>query len=235
MIKISNIKLSIYADEAVLREKVFKLLKLTKFYGSDESAKLPIRILKKSLDARSKPELFYVYSVAVECDKKIEDRVLGYTKLKNVSKYNEEKYNPIIDNEINIDNKRFEDADRESDVVVVGAGPAGLFCAYILALNGCKPLIIERGEDVRKRSETVERFFKEGILNTESNVQFGEGGAGTFSDGKLNTMVKDKSGRNQFVLDTFVSFGAKESIAYDAKPHVGTDELKKIVTNLRYE
>ena len=96
--------------------------------------------------------------------------------------------------------------------IVVDMGPAGLFCGYFLALNGYKPIIIERGKCVEDRTKAVELFWKTGKLNTESNVQFGEGGAGTFSEGKLNTMVKDKSGRNRAVLETFVKFGADKEI-----------------------
>ncbi len=236
MIKISNLKLDISAGEDELRRKVIKILRLSKFVSGEETAKFDIRILKKSLDARNKPELFYVYTVAVSLKKSQEEKILNVVKAQNVSEFTDEKYNPIINLKSEAVYCVGEDGlNDDSEVVIVGAGPAGLFCAYILALNGYRPHVVERGESVSQRSVTVQKFFEEGILNSESNVQFGEGGAGTFSDGKLNTMVKDRAGRNQFVLDTFVKLGAKESIAYDSKPHVGTDELKKIVVNLRNE
>ena len=117
--------------------------------------------------------------------------------------------------------------------VVVGSGPAGLFCAWILALAGCRPILLERGACVEERQRDVEEFWKSGILNPMSNVQFGEGGAGTFSDGKLNTLVKDTSGRNRFVLETFVRFGAPPEILYEQKPHIGTDILIRVVKNMR--
>ena len=117
--------------------------------------------------------------------------------------------------------------------VVCGSGPAGMFCAYFLSFAGYRPIIIERGEAVEKRAETVECFFAGKELNPESNVQFGEGGAGTFSDGKLNTMVKDTYGRIHKVLELFVRAGAPEEILYQNKPHIGTDRLRVVVANLR--
>ena len=119
--------------------------------------------------------------------------------------------------------------------VVIGAGPAGLFCAYLLAREGYRPLVFERGKKVGERTEDVLHFWKTGVLDPTSNVQFGEGGAGTFSDGKLNTLVKDPLGRNRFVLDTFVSFGAPEKITYENKPHIGTDILSKVIAAMREE
>lgn len=116
--------------------------------------------------------------------------------------------------------------------VIIGTGPAGLFCGYLLARHGYKPLLLERGNCVEKRLEDVERFWQEGILDPSSNVQFGEGGAGTFSDGKLNTLVKDKMGRNREVLRIFVEAGAPEQILYEAKPHIGTDILVSVVRSL---
>ena len=119
--------------------------------------------------------------------------------------------------------------------VVVGMGPAGLFCALLLARQGLRPLIIERGRPVEKRRLDTQRFFTKAQLDPDSNVQFGEGGAGTFSDGKLNTLVKDKSLRGRFVLEEFVKAGAPEDILYDAKPHVGTDRLQNVVRQMREE
>ena len=119
--------------------------------------------------------------------------------------------------------------------IVVGSGPAGLFCAYMLALHNYKPIVIERGQDVDKRIIDVETFWQTGILNPSSNVQFGEGGAGTFSDGKLNTLVKDPLNRHRKVFEIFVEAGAKEEILYENKPHIGTDLLIDIVKNIRYK
>lgn len=119
--------------------------------------------------------------------------------------------------------------------VVIGAGPAGLFCAYLLAREGYRPLVFERGKKVGGADRRCLHFWKTGVLDPASNVQFGEGGAGTFSDGKLNTLVKDPLGRNRFVLDTFVSFGAPEKITYENKPHIGTDILSKVIAAMREE
>ena len=117
--------------------------------------------------------------------------------------------------------------------VIVGAGPAGLFAAYQLTEAGYAPVILERGKPVEERKADVEHFWETGVLAPDSNVQFGEGGAGTFSDGKLNTGVKDPSGRNRFVLETFVKFGAPAEILYDHKPHIGTDILASVIANMR--
>ena len=121
------------------------------------------------------------------------------------------------------------------DIIIIGSGPAGLFCAYLLALEGYRPLVLERGACVEERKKDVDRFWETGVLDPSSNVQFGEGGAGTFSDGKLNTLVKDKTGRNRFVLETFVKFGADEDILYAHKPHIGTDVLIDVVSQMRQE
>ena len=119
--------------------------------------------------------------------------------------------------------------------VIIGAGPAGLFSALIFVENGIKPILIERGKRVEDRVKDVEEFINNRKFNPKSNIQFGEGGAGTFSDGKLNTLVKDKFGRNRFVLETFVEHGAPEEILYENKPHIGTDLLRNVVAGIREE
>ena len=134
----------------------------------------------------------------MENESKLKPKVFG----KDVSKVTKSAYSYKP-------SKTVEDSGK---TVVVGMGPAGLFCGYFLSINGYKPIIIERGKKVEDRLADVEKFWETGVLNTESNVQFGEGGAGTFSDGKLNTMVKDKLGRNKLVLETFVKFGVIFSI-----------------------
>lgn len=117
--------------------------------------------------------------------------------------------------------------------VIIGTGPAGLFCGYLLAKHGYRPVLLERGDDVDTRTKAVEAFWNGARLDTESNVQFGEGGAGTFSDGKLNTLVKDKNGRNREVLRIFAECGAPRDILYESKPHIGTDILRNVVVNMR--
>lgn len=119
--------------------------------------------------------------------------------------------------------------------MIIGSGPAGLFCGLMLARHGYAPILLERGEDVDTRTKKVEEFWGGGGLDPLSNVQFGEGGAGTFSDGKLNTLVKDPAGRNRLVMEIFSEFGADPAICYQQKPHLGTDVLSRIVRNIREE
>ena len=119
--------------------------------------------------------------------------------------------------------------------VIAGAGPAGLFCAYALMSEGFHPIVTERGKKVEERTADVQKFWETGVLDTASNVQFGEGGAGTFSDGKLNTLVKDTFGRGREVLSRFVEAGAPSEILYQQKPHLGTDQLVGIVQFMRHQ
>ena len=177
-------------------------------------------IIRQSLDARDKNEIFYVYEVDAKV--KNESKILS-RNIKDVFPPVSRKYEII----------EYGNMPLKKRPVIVGSGPAGLFAAYILAEHGYHPLVIERGEPVDQRIETVENFWKTGKLNENSNVQFGEGGAGTFSDGKLNTLVKDKMNRGRKVFETFVSCGAPKEIIYDYKPHIGTDILRNVVKNLR--
>ena len=171
-------------------------------------------IYKKSIDARNKDDVHYNYTIDIKTS----------IKIKNAKKV-----------EINITNLNNIEAKRQSSIrpVIVGSGPAGLFCALTLAYNGIKPIVIERGKKVEERKKDVEVFWKTGKLNPSSNAQFGEGGAGTFSDGKLNTGTHNPLCRN--VLEEFVKYGAPEQILYESKPHIGTDNLIKIVANMRNE
>ena len=171
------------------------------------------KILKKSIDARNKKDIFYNYTIDITTDKKI-------------------KYLKQIDNK-QVTLKTSVNRKSTASPVIVGAGPAGLFCALVLAYNGVKPIIIEQGKRVEEREKDVEEFRKKGKLKVNSNVQFGEGGAGTFSDGKLTTGTHNEYSRN--VLEQFVKFGAPEQIMYINKPHIGTDNLIKIVANIRNE
>ena len=216
MIRINQLKLQIPHTEEALEKKIQKTLHLKK------GDSFTYRIHRQSLDARRKPELFYVYTVDVTVSN--ENAVLKHCK-GNIQKV-EEKHYQIPSHGTEILNAR---------PVVIGSGPAGLFCAYLLALEGYRPLVLERGACVEERKKDVDRFWETGVLDTSSNVQFGEGGAGTFSDGKLNTLVKDKTGRNRFVLETFVKFGADKDILYANKPHIGTDVLIDVVSQMRQE
>ena len=217
MIRINKIKLPVNHSFEELENKVSKILRV------DKKRIIKIEIHKRSIDARKKPDLIYVYSVNAYVEN--EDKINPKTFNADVYKASKEKYEFKCMGEEKIDNSP----------VIIGMGPAGLFCAYLLALNGYKPIVLEQGQPVDKRHKDVEEFWKTGVLNPASNVQFGEGGAGTFSDGKLNTLVKDKFMRNQFVLETFHKFGASEKITYVNKPHIGTDILMKVVKNMREE
>lgn len=216
-IRIDQIKIKPESDcrESLIREAAERL-------HISEKDITDLRILKKSIDARKKPDVFLLYQVAVDvsCD---ESRLLKNRRIKNIFPYKENRYQL----------KRVVNVDQKNRPVIVGLGPAGLFAGLILSEAGLCPIIIERGKPASERREDVERFFKTGVLKPDSNVQFGEGGAGTFSDGKLNTGVHDKNGRNHFVLETFVRYGAPAEILYEAKPHIGTDRLIDVVSNIR--
>ncbi len=168
------------------------------------------RILKKAIDARKKNDVFYVYCVLAE----IKGKVAG------LCEYVREEYRFLGGKPLS------------KSPVIVGTGPCGLFAGLMLARSGCKPILIERGADVDSRRRAVENFWNTGELQ-KTNVQFGEGGAGTFSDGKLNSGINDV--RCQFILKTFAEFGAPEEITYTAKPHIGTDILVDVVKNIRCE
>ena len=208
MIKITNIKIRADLSDDELFEKIYKKYKINK---NDVTEK---RIIKKSIDARNKADIFYNYSVELECKNE--------NKIKNVQIVKKEEPFKIIVN-------------RKSSKrpVIIGAGPAGLFSALTLAQNGIKPIIIEQGKTVDERKKDVEEFQKTGKLNTLSNVQFGEGGAGTFSDGKLTSGIHNPLCK--IVLKEFYNFGAPEQILYINKPHIGTDNLINIIRNMRNE
>lgn len=217
MIRVRQIKIAVAKDnQETIKSKVCQKLKCPLQEVID------INIIKKSLDARFKPDLYYIYEVDVT--------------LKNQSTYlrNNSTTNDIIVSPIeNYQFPKIGDKKLNHVPIVVGSGPAGLFCAYLLAEHGFHPLIIERGEPVQDRIQSVEHFWKTGQLNPNSNVQFGEGGAGTFSDGKLNTLVKDKEYRMKKVFEIFVACGADPEILYTHNPHIGTDVLRQVVINLR--
>lgn len=172
-----------------------------------------IKILGKSIDARDKRQFYYEISIAVG----VPD---GFNNKKN--------FLPYIEN-INLPKKVKKLKDRP---IIIGFGPAGIFAALELIGYGIKPLIFERGKKIEERSNDIQKFIKEGKLNPQSNVQFGEGGAGSFSDGKLFSRIKNSDNLNK-VLDTFIKFGAPEEIGYINKPHLGTDVLCKVVRNIR--
>ncbi|GMO03287.1 FAD-dependent oxidoreductase [Lachnoanaerobaculum sp. JCM 36186] len=218
MLHINSLQLNVHHDENDLKKKLAKTIGC----NIDEIEEYEIR--KRSIDARKKPEISYSYSIDVSLLN--EAKYLKKNKALSIAKPVVYAYEDVEKHEISEESKR---------PVVVGFGPAGIFAALLLARYGLKPIVIERGGCVEDRTLSVNKFWSEGKLDTESNVSFGEGGAGTFSDGKLNTLVKDTFGRNKFVLSTLVEYGAPKEILYDNKPHIGTDLLTGIVRKIREE
>lgn len=209
MIRINNIKLPLDFNFSQLQAYCIK-----KFAISGKQLKSLV-LSGKSVDARKKSDVHFVVSVDIEAGN--EESILHKTK--NAVRIKKEAY-------------KIPAAEKMPErPVIAGFGPAGIFAALVLAESGAKPIILERGYDVDSRSKAVELFRKTGRLNTECNVQFGEGGAGTFSDGKLTTGIKDR--RIGYIFRRFVEFGAPDEILYMSKPHIGTDILRKVVKNLR--
>ncbi len=210
MIRIKNLKAPI-KEEVNLYELVSKKLNVNK----DKIKNITIH--KRSIDARSKDKFSYYFDLDVSIDN--ENKYIG----KDIIKPLDESYVLPKPGSLPLSTRP----------IVIGAGPAGLFCTYFLAKNGYKPILYERGERVEDRVKTVEDLWQNNNFSPSSNVQFGEGGAGTFSDGKLNTLVKDKENRMREVFKVFVECGAPQDIMYDNKPHIGTDVLREVIVNLR--
>ena len=213
MIRLREIAMPPEHNPAQLGFEAARLLKI------QNSKVRQVKIIRRSIDARKKPDVKVVYTIDVTVDGN-ENKILKQSGCKRaaiapISYYKIPKCKTIP----------------EKRPVVIGFGPGGMFAALVLALAGQRPIVLERGEDAQSRHAKVEKFWKTGELDPRSNVQFGEGGAGTFSDGKLNTGVNNP--RIGWILEKFVEFGAAEDIIYDAKPHVGTDVLLHVVQNLR--
>lgn len=217
MIMIKQLSLPVTHTNEELEAKILKTLRIKKEHL------LSYRIARQSLDARKKQDIHYSYLIEADTDadlsiaKKLHSGNICYLKRQDYQfpRSGSKKlcHKPVI----------------------AGSGPAGLFCAYMLAKSGYAPIILERGKTVENRQKDVQKFWKEHVFHPDSNVQFGEGGAGTFSDGKLNTLVKDGCGRSRKVLELFIAHGAPPEIAYAAKPHVGTDRLARIIPSIRQE
>ena len=216
MIRLRQIRVNI--DEDSIENIKRKCAKKLHILESDINN---IIIKEQSLDARKKPDLYFSYTVDISVNN--EKYLLDRYACNDISLTPIEKYQFNIDGDMKL----------TSRPIIVGTGPAGLFCGYILAENGYKPILIERGEKVEDRVKTIEDFWKNNELKKNSNVQFGEGGAGTFSDGKLVSQVKDSFYRKKKVFDTFIFCGADEKIDYVNKPHIGTDKLRDIIKNMR--
>lgn len=214
MIRINNISLPLDYSDKTIENKICKELKIKR------SSIIKFNLLKRSIDARRKSDIHFTATVEVELNQD-ENSILA--RCKNSKASITKPYNYVLPVSNNFPNSP----------IIVGFGPAGMFAGLILAQAGAKPIIIERGMDTDTRVKDVETFYKTGILNTSSNIQFGEGGAGTFSDGKLNTGINDI--RSRKVLIEFVKHGAPDEILYNAKPHIGTDYLRNVVKNIRKE
>ena len=214
MLRIRNIKVNV-KENCDLKTKAADILRCRQ-----EDIRT-FRIVRRSVDARKKDNVAYVYTCDVVLDRKKEEQILK-RKRPNIEKTENRVYRQPRLAEI-----------PEKRPVIAGFGPAGIFCSLLLARAGARPIVLERGSDAETRKKKVEEFRTAGKLDTECNVQFGEGGAGTFSDGKLTTGVNDT--RIPFVLRTFADHGAPDEITYDAKPHIGTDILTDVIVSIRKE
>ena len=254
LLRINNIKISPcekyrFNDKSLSKQVVTEIKnKLLKKLRISEDRLLSLKVIKQSIDARKKDDVKVIFSIDVQIKdeagylKRNQDRDIVFldkdsinrniTNPQNESMMDFNSESESLENQI-LSSCHSNNKNEINKIIVVGAGPAGLFCALKLAQAGLHPILIERGEDVEKRLKSVNDFWQGKPLDPSSNVQFGEGGAGTFSDGKLNTMVKDSGGRMSEVYRIFVEHGADENILYLNKPHIGTDRLKEIVKNIR--
>ncbi len=225
-IRIEELSLGINENEDALAKKIIAILNIK------ESDILEYSVVKKALDSRRKMNIIFVYSV----DVRIKNQKEFFSKLKNANKELKDK---IIRHKIRLQEayiykiKSLSKNKLKNRPVIVGSGPSGLFAALVMAKAGLQPILIERGKNVDERAKDVELFFTKGKLNTKSNIQFGEGGAGTFSDGKLYTLINDP--RKKFIFESFISAGAPSEIRTDAHPHIGTDRIREAVKNIREE
>ena len=207
---LNNLVLHLYENEEILKERIIKSLKINK------DINFSYKIIKKAIDARKKYDILFVYSCLIEID--------NY----------EIKNNPNIKKlDHSFEDIEFPRIKPNKRPIIVGFGPAGMFLGLSLARANAKPIILERGRKVEDRARDVELFKKNGIFSSLSNVCFGEGGAGTFSDGKLTTNINDP--RIRFILKEFISHGAPKEIYYDAHPHIGSDYLQVVCKNIREE
>ena len=224
MLRITNIKLPLDHSSSELQQEVIKKLELK------SSELIELSIFKRSYDARKKNSIFLIYSLDVKLTAESETRCLGKFSGKGFL-----KLSPNMQYKFVADSPAIFPQGKQQRPVIIGFGPCGILAALILAQMGLKPIVIERGQDVRQRTKDTWGLWRDRELNAESNVQFGEGGAGTFSDGKLYSQIKDPKFHGRKVLTEFVKAGAPEEILYVSKPHIGTFKLVKMVENIRAE
>ncbi len=213
MLRVAGIKITINQNEADLKKALLKKLNIS------EADLIDYRIYKESVDARKRDQLYFVYTIDVSI--KNEDKIIKSSRSKDITITPNMDYKYVHKGNDKLTNPP----------IIIGSGPAGLFAALILAEMGYCPIVLERGKDVEERAKDVNQFWTTGNFIKDSNVQFGEGGAGTFSDGKLTTQIKDPRCRK--VLEEFIEAGAPKEILYASKPHVGTDILQYVVKNIR--
>ena len=218
--RMHQVKIAAWESKSDLPKKILKKL------GNRDYILTNLEIVKESIDARDKNDIKLVYTVDFSVVTR--QRPKDYVKLPLNPRLHLEQAPEVV----------YREAEAGAEPllhrpVIIGFGPCGMFAALTLARRGYKPIVIERGAEVSQRVKDVEKFWTEGILNPESNVQFGEGGAGTFSDGKLTTGIKDP--RIRKVLEDFVRAGADPDILYKQRPHIGTDVLRTVVKNIREE
>ena len=214
-VRLTGIKVDVHKNQdKILRKQIITILHIK------PEELVAYELVKRSLDARKKDKVVFIYTLDVQV-KGSARKIVEHCKNRNVTLAEAEAYHAPQCGEEHL----------SYPPVVVGAGPAGLFAALLLAEKGYRPILLERGRDVDKRTADVEAFWRTGELNAESNVQFGEGGAGAFSDGKLTTLIKNI--RCHQVLEILVAHGAPADIRYSHQPHVGTDILKQVVKSMR--
>jgi hypothetical protein len=220
LIRIEEVNLGLDENEAVLKSKISQIL------GVPENEIISYEVVKRNVDSRQKKNIHFVFSLDVTV-----------SNIKNIKKWDIRHrvriHEPFVYKEIIQDSKIQNSKIKDLKIVVVGSGPCGLFAALLLAKAGLKPLLIERGKGVDARVADVNNFFREGDFNPKSNIQFGEGGAGTFSDGKLYTLINDP--RSKYIFTELIKAGAPEEIAWSATPHIGTDKLRGVIKNIRQE
>lgn len=224
MLRITNIKLPLDHSSSAIKEEVIHVLQL------QESELIGLSVFKRSHDARKGNLIFLIYSLDIELTAEAEARCLAQFAGKGSVKPSPDMQYKFVTEKLT----NFPQAEQQRPVII-GFGPCGILAALLLAQMGLKPIVIERGQDVRQRTKDTWGLWRDRQLNEESNVQYGEGGAGTFSDGKLYTQIKDPKFYGRKVLTEFVKAGAPEEILYVSKPHIGTFKLVKMMENIRAE